>query len=210
MSPELFLMLAVAMVALQLAAIIMRREHADELPYLGLLAADLAVLSWVHATGAYTSMAAFVAMAVAAVLTLGPRALDSLERRAVGEERYAWAMRWARLRELVRPGRASLRQRRHLEDLVDVKHGRVQAVIDRLRGELERASEAEDARAAAQLHEELATAMFLDLRFAEGVQHFERHLGVEQALKRPRLAAYLLRAYGELGDLGKLGRVMQL
>ncbi|HZS41939.1 MAG TPA: rhomboid family intramembrane serine protease [Polyangia bacterium] len=207
MTPELILLLAAAMVALALVSLIVRREHVDEAPYLALLAADLAVLGWAHATGRYESMAAFVAEGVAAVLTFGPRVLDWLERRAVAVERLSLAMRVARLRELVKPGRASLRQRRHLEDLVDVRRGRAQLVVERLRAEI---AETEDARAALALHEELATALFLDLRFDEGVQHFERHLGLEQAARRPRLSAYLLRAYGELGELGKAAQVMAL
>ena len=207
MPPELLVLLAASMVALQIVAVIARKEHRTEAPYLLLLVADLVVLGWVHATARPASMIAFVAESAAAVLTLGPRFLDSLERGALERDRIRRAARIALLRELIAPGRSTALRRRRLDHLARARAGDVPSVIRELKAELDATREAEHALA---LREELATIFFFDQRFAEGIDEVEQHLSVEDVAERPVLAAYLLRAYGETGRLDEMARVMEL
>lgn len=207
MTPDLVVLLAASLVALQIVALIARREHVADAPYLVLLVADLAALALVHATDRQGSMLAFVATGAAAVLALGPRILDALERGAVAAERFDRAVRIAKLRELVQPGRTAALKRRQIEDLRAVRSGGAGPVARRLR---EAAEEATDPARTRELREALATILFFDQRFAEGVDEVEAHLGVEYVAERPGFAAYLLRAYGELGRFDEMAGVMAL
>jgi membrane associated rhomboid family serine protease len=207
LTPDLLVLLAATLSALQIVTLIVRREHVDEAPYLGLLVADLAALAWAHLAGHPASAIAFVGEAVAVVLTFAPRILDGAEQGALARDELHRAERVAWFRALLMPGRAAQRRHRRLRDLALARSGGAQAVIRRLRAEVE---EARGPEAALALREELATVLFFDQRFSEGVAEVERHLGLAYVQRRPVFAAYLLRAYGELGRLGHAAAVMAL
>jgi membrane associated rhomboid family serine protease len=195
------------MLALQIVWLISRREHVGEAPYLALLAGDLALLVYVHVTHRQVSMAAFVAESLAVVLAFAPRLLDALERAALHRDNFRRAARVALLRELVVPGRSAVRRRRQLSDLAEARSGGSRPVVRRLREELE---SVRDGASALLLREELATVLFFDQRFAEGVAEVEGHLGLDHVARRPAFAAYLVRAYGETGQLARAATVMAL
>jgi membrane associated rhomboid family serine protease len=207
MTPDLLLLLAASLVAVQMVSIILRREHVDDAPYLALLGVDLALLVWVHLTGRYESLPAFVGEGIAAVLTLAPRFLDGLERRALARDRFDQAARIAVVRELIMPGRTAARRRRQLADLAQTREGGGLAVARRLRAEL---AATDDPLRASLLREELATVLFFDRRFAEGIEEVERHLDPTELARRPAFAAYLVRAYGELGRLDRAAQLLVL
>jgi membrane associated rhomboid family serine protease len=205
MTPELLVLLAASMVALQIVTLLVRRD-AGEAPYLGLLLADLALLLFVHFTHRQVSLPAFVGEAVAAVLVFAPRFLDGMERRALARDDVARAARVAGLRELLVPGRSARRRRRFLADLGAARDGRAAEVIARLRDELKQARAGDEALT---LHEELATVLLFEQRFAEGVSEVEGHLGPEYVGEHPVLAAHLVRAWAELGDLERAARALR-
>jgi rhomboid protease GluP len=206
MTPELLVLLAASLNAVQIVALILRREHVDDAPYLGLLTVNLALLVWVHLTGRHDSMIAFVAEGLTGMLTLAPRLLDGLERGALMRDHFERAARIAMLRELLTPGKTAARRRRQLQDLAQTREGGGLAVARRLREQLA-TLDATDRRAV-ELREELATVLFFDRRFGEGVEEVERHLDPTQLARRPAFAAYLVRAYGELGRLDRAGQIL--
>jgi membrane associated rhomboid family serine protease len=207
MTPELVLLLLASMVALQIVGIVARRERREEAPYLALCAVDLTLLTIIHLTGRHGTLPAFVAEGVACVLGLGPRLLDMLERGALSRDDFARASRIAQLRELIVPGRASTRRRRQLADLAAASGGDARKVVKRLREEIARAESPTQERL---LREELATVLFFDQRYAEGLAEVETHLGLDHAAGRPLFGAYVLRAYGEVGQLARAATVMSL
>jgi rhomboid protease GluP len=206
MTPELLVLLAASLCAVQIVALILRREHVDDAPYLGLLVVDLALLVWVHLTGRHDTMIAFVAEGLAGMLTLAPRFLDGLERGALARDRFDRAARIAMVRELLTPGTSAARRRRQLQDLAQTREGGGLAVARRLREQLATLESGD--RRAVELREELATVLFFDRRFAEGVEEVERHLDPTQLARRPAFAAYLVRAYGELGRLDRAAQIL--
>jgi membrane associated rhomboid family serine protease len=195
---ELWVLLAASLLALQLFATFLRKEQRDQLPYVALMVADLALLSVVHATRTDGSLLGKVGASLALVMVLVPRWLESLERRALARDDLRAALRVAQGRELVQPGRAATRRRRQLANLVEARAGGAQAVLQRLGRELERARDPVDA---AMLHEEQATTHFLAHHFSDGVEVTERHLPRDWAAQHPAFGAYLVRAYGELSRL---------
>ena len=207
MTPELLVLLAASMVALQIVSLILRREHVEDSPYLALLVVDLGLLVFAHVTHRHESLLAFVSEAAAGVLTLAPRLLDLLERASLGRDDFRRAARLALLRELIVPGRTMARRRRQLDDLAEARAGNASAVARRLRAEID---VCHDPLQALALREELATVLFFDQRYAEGVAEVERHLGIDHVARRPTFAAYLLRAYGETGQLDRAAQVLAL
>lgn len=206
MTPELLLILAASLIAVTLWSAWLKRAYREELPYLLLLAGDLVLLAALYKQGRSASLAAWAAEAVAVVLTLGPLFLDRLERRALERERMRTALAVAWLRRLIMPGQVARRRHRELEQLAQARSGRVGEVLARLEAELVVAST--PARRA-ELHREIATALLIARRFTEGAAYVEEHLPLAEAVKSPLLAAYLVRAYGELGELARAAMVLQ-
>jgi membrane associated rhomboid family serine protease len=207
--PEVVLLLAGALVALQLVSVLLRGAQArsDEAPYLALLAIDLLAILYVHATHRHDTRFAFVAEAVAVVLTLGLRLVEGLERRAVARDDLRAAARIAAWRELIAPGRASAAHRRRLSHLAEARGGGAAAVVRQIAAAAD--AERDPARAAA-LHEELATVLILDGRHGEAIDYVEAHLSLPEVARRPVFAAYLVRALGEVGELGRAATVLTL
>jgi membrane associated rhomboid family serine protease len=198
MPAELFVIVAAGLVVLQMAFVILRRAYADERSYLLLLAADLAALAYIRATGRDESPIAWFFVALAALFTLSPRFLDRWEARFVALGNLGAARRVALLRELIVPGHGSSLRRRQLDDLIEVRERGSAAVVRRLRNEL---NDVPSPRQAEALHEELVAMLLVDHRFAEATEHFARHLGAVFLARRPGLLPQLVRAFGELGDV---------
>jgi membrane associated rhomboid family serine protease len=198
MPAELFVVLAAGLVVLQMAFVLLRRAFHDERPYLLLLGADLVALVYVHAAGRDQTMGAVVAEVVAVVLTLVPRFLERREADAVERGQLGGARRFALLRELIVPGRASSRRRRQIDHLIEVRQHGSQAVARRLHEELARVRDPRDAEA---IHEELVAMLLVDRRFGEAIEHFGKHLGPAFLVRRPGLLPQLVHAHGESGDL---------
>src|SRR3954471_9382128 len=133
MTPELLVLLSASMVALQIVSLVLRREHVDDAPYLGLLIVVGATLVFAHVTHRQESMLAFVAEGLAVMLTFAPRILDGLERGALMRDAFGRAARVAMVRELLTPGRTAARRRRQLLDLAETRAGGGAAVARRLR-----------------------------------------------------------------------------
>jgi membrane associated rhomboid family serine protease len=195
---ELFVVLAAGLVVLQMAFVLLRRAYHDERPYLFLLAADLIALVYVHAAGRDNTVYSAIAGAVAVVLTLVPRFLERREASAVERGELVSARRYAFLRELIVPGRASTRRRQQIDHLIEVRQHGSQAVVRRLREDLAKVRDPGDADA---LHEELVAMLLVDRRFAEALEHFGKHLGLTFLIRRPGLLPQLVHAHGESGDL---------
>ncbi len=87
MGAEVWILLAASALALQIVTVVMRREHKAELPYLALVAVDLAVLVFVAATHREASLAGKVAASLAGVMVLAPRFIERWERNAFGARR---------------------------------------------------------------------------------------------------------------------------
>jgi membrane associated rhomboid family serine protease len=204
---ELWVVLAAAALGLQLITLVMRRQWREQRPFVALMAVDAALLSYAHATQRDGTLLGQVATSLALVMLAGPLLLDRLERRALARDDLAAALRAAKLRELLAPGRAATRRRRQLHNLAETRAGGLAAVLARLAAEI--AAE-KDAGAAALLHEEAATVLFLAQRFADGVAEAERHLPADWAAAHPPFAVYLVRAYGELGRLGRAADVLRV
>src|SRR4051812_32074521 len=132
MPAELFVVLAAGLVVLQMASVVLRRAFADERPYLLLLAADLAALGFVHATGRDDSAIAFAAEVIAAILTLAPRFLERREAITVERGQLRAARFWSIVRELIVPGRGSSQRRRQIDDLIQVRAEGAENVARRL------------------------------------------------------------------------------
>jgi membrane associated rhomboid family serine protease len=192
---ELWVLVAASLLALQLFGILLKREQRDQLPYAGLMLLCLGLLCLAHATGHDGALVGKVGVSLALVMVLVPRWLESLERRALSRDDLRLALRIAGARELVQPGRAAMRRRRQLANLVEARAGNSADVVRRLEREL--AAE-RDAHTAAMLHEELATTLFLAQRFSDGVAVAERNLPRPWAGQHPAFGAFLVRAYGEI------------
>lgn len=205
MPAELFVVLAAGLVVLQMAFVVLRRAFADERSYLLLLGGVLLALVLLHAGGRDESPLAWFFVALAALFTLSPRVLERREAWAVGRGDLRAARRWALLRELIVPGRATALRRRQIDDLIEVRQKGSQAVVRRLRSELAEAKEPHNAEA---LHEELVAMLLVDQRFTEATEHFSRHLGPAFVARRPGLLPQLVRAFAELGDLGSAALIL--
>jgi membrane associated rhomboid family serine protease len=204
---ELWVLLAASLLALQLFAVVLKREQREQLPYVGLMLLDFAVLCAVHATQQDGALVGKVATSLALVMVLVPRWLEGLERRALARDDLRLALRAAQARELVQPGRAATRRRRQLANLSEARAGGAANVVLRLKREIEAARVPVEA---AMLHEELATTYFLAQQFADGVSVAERNLPVDWAGQHPTFGAYLIRAYGELGRPDAAAAVLRL
>jgi membrane associated rhomboid family serine protease len=203
---ELWVILAASLLALQLFAIALKRDHREQLPYVGLMLIDLGLLCLVHSTQQDGALVGKVTTLLALVLVLVPRWLEALERRALARDDLRLALRATQLRALVQPGRATTRRRRQLANWRQARAGGAADVVLRLRGEIERARDPVDA---AMLHEELATTLFLAHKFSDGVSVVERNLPAQWAGQHPAFGAYLLRAYGEIARLDLAAALLQ-
>ena len=202
---DLVVLVAASMLGLQLIGIFMRREHKRELPYIGLMIADLALLVLAHATGRDASLLGKVASSLAMVMVLGPRFIDTLERRAFARDDLGGALRAAKLRELVQPGLASTRRRRQLANFVEARAGGAAAVLQRLDAELGAARNPSEVEL---LLVERATVLFMAQRYRECAEVTAR-LPPGWAGEHPVLGAYLVRAHGELGELDQALAVLR-
>jgi membrane associated rhomboid family serine protease len=200
-----WILVAASALALQIVTVVMRREHKSELPYLGLLVADLGVLVFVAVTHQESSLAGKVAASLAAVMVLAPRLCDRLERGAFAREDLAAALRAAKLRELVVPGLGSTRRRRQIANLIEARDGGVAQVLRRLDEELGRTRNADEITT---LVVERSTALFMAGRFSECIDAAAK-LGSAWPSEHPVLGVYLVRAHAALGELAEAIAVLE-
>lgn len=202
---ELWVLLAASSLALQLVTIVMRREHKQQLPYLGLVAADLALLVFCHQTHRDAALASKVATTLAAVIVFGPRFVESLERRAFAADDLDAALRVARLREVLVPGLGATRRRRQLSNLVEARAGGVARVLRRLDDELARARGSDDVTT---ILVERATVLFMAHRQRECIDVVAK-LPAGWPQDHPVLGVYVVRAHAELGELSEAAAVLR-
>jgi membrane associated rhomboid family serine protease len=193
---EVWILLAASALALQIVTVVVRREHKAELPYLALVAIDLAVLVLVTATHREASLAGKVAASLAAVMVLAPRFLERWERSAFARDDLAGALRAAKLRELVVPGLGSTRRRRQIANLIEARDGGAQQVLHRLDDELHKTR---DGNELTTLVLERATVLFMAGRYRECIDAAAK-LGAAWPAEHPVLGVYLVRAHAELGE----------
>ncbi len=197
MTPELLCYLAASLVALQIVVVFLRKEQRDELPYLMLLVADLGLLAFVRISGGYETLLAFIAAAAAGVLTLIPPILERFERRAVAEERFGRAAKFASVREILTPGRGPSRRRRALSALHQAALSGATVALEALEKEL---VATKDARTREELRGQAASLLLYEHRFAEAIAYVGAHLRDEAVIKQPALAANLIRAHAAVDD----------
>jgi membrane associated rhomboid family serine protease len=179
----------------------------DRAPYLALLVADVVALGCAHALGDRAAALAFVAECAGIVLVVAPGVLDELQARAErrGDARGARrALRVARLREVLVPGRAATQRRRSLEHLGRARAGDVDRVLTELADEV--ANAADPARAK-QLQTEAVLALLAADRRDAALAHAGRHLEPEDYERSPALTAAIasaLAAEGRLRDAASL------
>ena len=199
MPDDLVPLLIGSLVATRLVALFLGGARQERLPYLGLLAADLAALIGARAAGDAGAALGFVAEWVGLVLVIMPGLLDSLEAR-VGRAADATARRraiWvARAREIFVPGRGATLRRRSLEHLALAAAGDADRVLSALAVDVTATRDAEHAR---QLHGERVQLLVAADRAAEAVEHAERHLGPSDFERSPALTAALCRALAAMG-----------
>ncbi len=205
MDAVVWILVAASALALQIVTVVMRREHKSELPYLGLLVADLGVLVFVAATHQESSLAGKVAASLAAVMVLAPRLCDRLERGAFAREDLSGALRAAKLRELVVPGLGSTRRRRQIANLIEARDGGVAQVLRRLDEELGRTRNGDEITT---LVVERSTALFMAGRFSECIDAAAK-LGSAWPSEHPVLGVYLVRAHAALGELAEAIAVLE-
>jgi membrane associated rhomboid family serine protease len=205
MGAEVWILLAASALALQIITVVMRREHKAELPYLGLVVADLAVLVFVMATHRQASLAGKVAASLAAVMVLAPRFIERLERSAFARDDLGAALRAAKLRELIVPGLGSTRRRRQIANLIEARQGSAAQVLRRLDEELAATRDPDDLTT---LVLERATVLFMAGRFRECVEAAAK-LGAAWPTEHPVLGVYLVRAHAELGEVGEAIGVLE-
>jgi len=203
---EVWILLAASALVLQIVTVVMRREHKAELPYLGLMVADLGVLVLVWVTGQQSSLAGKVAASLAAVMVLAPRFLERLERNAFARDDLTAALRAAKLRELVVPGLGSTRRRRQIANLMEARAGGAAQVLRRLDAELAQ-SRAKDELTTLVL--ERATVLFMAGRYRECIEAAHK-LGPSWPAEHPVLGVYLVRAHAELGELAEAHAVLEI
>lgn len=205
MGAEVWILLAASALALQLVTSLLRREHKSELPYLGIVVVDLAILAVAFATGHSASMVAIVAAACAGVLVLAPRLIDRAERNAFARDELGAALRAARVRELIVPGLGSTRRRRQIQNLIEARQGGADQVLRRLDGELSATQDRDDVTT---LVLERATVLFMAGRYRECIEA-AKTLGPAWPSEHPVLGVYLVRAHAELGELAEALAVLE-
>jgi membrane associated rhomboid family serine protease len=205
MTWEVGVLLAASALALQLVSLTMRRELREELPYAALLAGDLALLWFAHSTHRDGALVGWLGCALAAVMVLGPRFVDGMERRAWARDDLAAALRAAKLRELLVPGLGATRRRRQLANLVEARAGGAAQVLRRLDAELATArGEAE----VTTILLERTTVLFMAQRYRECIEAASR-LPSSWPEQHPVLGVYLVRAHAELGELDEASLVLR-
>ncbi len=205
MGAEVWILLAASALALQLVTVVMRREHKAELPYLGLVVADLGVLLFVTATHREGSLTGMVAASLAAVMVLAPRLIERLERGAFARDNLPAALRAAKLRELVVPGLGSTRRRRQIANLIEARAGGAAQVLRRLDDEL---AATRDKNELTTLLIERATVLFMAGRYRECIDTAQK-LGAAWPAEHPVLGVYLVRAHAELGEVAEAIAVLE-
>ena len=205
MGAEVWILLAASALALQIVTVVMRREHKAELPYLALVAVDLAILVFVTATHRESSLAGKVAASLAAVMVLAPRFIERWERNAFGRDDLQAALRASKLRELIVPGLGSTRRRRQIANLIEARQGGAAQVLRRLDDEMAKTRDRDDVTT---LVLERATVLFMAGRYRECIDAAAK-LGPTWPAEHPVLGVYLVRAHAELGEFAEAVDVLQ-
>jgi rhomboid protease GluP len=201
MPEDIVLLLIGSLVATRLVVMLLSGARRDRTPYLLLLGADAIALGCAHALGDRAAALAFVAECAGIVLVLAPGALDQLQARAErrGDARGARrALRVARVREVLVPGRAATQRRRALEHLARARAGDVDRVLAELADEIGRATDPTRAR---QLQTEAVLALLAADRRDAALAHAGRYLEPEDYERSPALTAAVATALASLGQL---------
>ncbi len=191
--------IAVAMVALEIAAVL-RRGVGNHRGYFALLLLDAGLLLHTFSrlsteeAGPWPELVAGVVLC--GLIVLVPAVIERAIRRALAGERVTLAARLASVKEVLQPGRAATAERELYGELGRVRAGRVDEVVRALRARLVEAEPPEDAH----LHDRIITALAYGRRFRDAATHYETHVHTPPEL-HPGLAIQMVRAYGELGEL---------
>jgi membrane associated rhomboid family serine protease len=209
MPDDLIPLLIASLVATRVVVMLTAGARRDRAPYLALLVADVIALGIAHALGERGDAVGFVAGCAGVVLVLAPGLLDSLQGRAErrGPAGAKWAMRIARLRELLVPGRAATQQRRALEHLSRARSGDGERVREELASEAARTRDPERAR---QLQAEVVTVLLAAARRDEAIAHAERQLSPGDYERSPALTAAVAMALCESGRLREAAPLLVL
>jgi len=97
------------------------------------------------------------------------------------------------------PGAGLSEDQKVLRGLLLMETRGVDTALQYLHELAESSEEAEEQGGELFVHEQIVTMLFYDMRWDEGIAHFERRFPLGYAVVHPRLALDLMRAYGEAG-----------
>jgi len=171
--------------------------------YTVLLGANLLLTVMLIATGTFGGPLFYFAIACFVLLVIVPSVLRGAIRRAMAKDRFDLALRLSRVRELLQPGAGGSRERVMLSAVALARQGRTEAAIDSLetwaqRGGPERLLEAQ---------EQIVALLAMEQRFEDAIAYGSA-LG-DAPTRRPLLAAGLVRAYAEVGDLRRSAEMLR-
>jgi len=183
--------------------VVSRRGGRALVGYATLLGANLVLVVTMIGTGNTQGARFFIAVGGFIMLVIVPSLLRALTRRAMSAERFGLALRLSRVRELLQPGAGGSREREMLSALALARQGRTQEAIGMLegwgaRGGPERLLEAQ---------EQIVALLSMERRFPDAIAYGEA-LG-PAATRRPVLCAGLVRAYAEVGNLGRAAELLE-
>ena len=205
----ILVMLAVAVVALELLSVL-RRGIGNQLGYFLLLSIDAALLGGTvleprfssERVGPWPELVAGVLLC--GLLVVVPALVDRALRIALAADRLDWAARMAMFKELLQPGRVASLERERLVELLRVRSGQVGQVVRELRMKLGEAEQEEEER---HYHERIVAALALGERYREAATHFETHFRGDPA-EHQGLAVQMVRVYSELDDLAHAAHIV--
>ena len=191
MNATLGVLISATFVLVQIATLVMRRAVRDHVPYVAMLSITAALLGFIHETKRHTSPEGFLFCGVAIVLVFVPRLIEIAELRALSRSDAGGALRWARRRELLVPGRAVRMRCRSIESLIELQEHGIAAVERRLKAEINALPQGE-ARIAIAL--ELVSMLMLGRRREAALALVDSEVPIFSLGKRTAIAAQVFSA----------------
>ncbi|MGB1016364.1 MAG: hypothetical protein ACPG4T_19660, partial [Nannocystaceae bacterium] len=190
--------LLVALIILGMALLrLFRRFDGRVRGYMTLLAGEL-VLGFA-AMAREDDYLAIVTVLLCVTTVVVPWCLQVLARWLLARGQLAAFVRVIGVQALLMPGAGLSEDQRVLRGLLLMETRGVDAALQYLHELAETSEEADEQGGELFVHEQIVTMLFYDMRWDEGIAHFERRFPLGYAVVHPRLALDLMRAYGEAG-----------
>ncbi len=173
--------------------------------YVALLGAVMVVGFW--SVSEQHVQGAVVVLGSTLLFVAAPAVLEAWARAAFVRGQLAWAYRLSVWRLYLMPLSGTVRQLELLRGVQLLQHKGVDVALAHYQRLV---SETEDPGEAALIEEQIVSTLFYAQKWHEGVARFEQRFALRYATVRPALALGLLRAYGELGQLGRAADLLRL